>query len=68
MFRRVPKKKIHRNKGTEAAPCPYGYTYQVPLGYHFRFSQKATLTSAMSAGTSTSGPITPANACPELMP
>lgn len=35
---------------------------------HFWRNFKATLTSVMSTGTSTSGPITAANAWPELIP
>jgi hypothetical protein len=36
--------------------------------YNFFLNQNARLTSKISAGTSISGPITPANACPELIP
>ena len=35
---------------------------------YFLRNQKATFTKAINTGTSTSGPITPANASPELMP
>ena len=35
---------------------------------NFFFSQKATLTSPIITGTSTSGPITAAKACPEEIP
>ena len=36
--------------------------------YNFFLNQKAKLTKAINAGTSTNGPITPANACPLLIP
>jgi hypothetical protein len=32
------------------------------------FETKATFTKAINAGTSTNGPITPAKACPLLIP
>jgi len=37
-------------------------------GKYFVLNFKATLTSARSTGTSTKGPITAANASPELIP
>jgi hypothetical protein len=35
---------------------------------HLSRNQKAAFTNKIKAGTSTSGPITPANACPLAMP
>ena len=35
---------------------------------YFCRNQKETRTNKISAGTSTKGPITPANACPEFSP
>lgn len=43
------------------------FFYHFPL-YIFLFNQKATCTIKINAGTSTNGPITPAKACPELIP
>lgn len=37
------------------------------MKYFFR-NQKATFTKIIKAGTSTNGPITPAKACPLLIP
>jgi len=38
------------------------------LKKYFFFSQKETRTKSINAGTSTKGPTTPANACPEFNP
>ena len=41
---------------------------EVSFGHQRRFSQNATLTKAMSAGTSASGPMTAAKAAPCVRP
>ena len=41
--------------------------YIIYLKYFF-FNQNATFTKIINAGTSTKGPITPAKACPLLIP
>ena len=49
----------------------YLFTHQIDAGiflYNFFRNQNATLTKIIKAGTSTNGPITPAKACPELIP
>ena len=46
---------------TENTLCPAAGKYR-------RWKWRATFTSAIMTGTSTSGPITAANAAPELMP
>lgn len=38
------------------------------VGYHFDLNQNARFTNRINAGTSINGPITPAKACPELIP
>ena len=49
-------------------------TWQTPVGVstekgkYFLLNQRATFTMLISTGTSTSGPITAANACPESRP
>ena len=42
--------------------------YAAAAAKYRRWNHKATLTSAIITGTSTSGPMTAANAAPELMP
>lgn len=44
------------------------YLYTENLWKYLFFNQKATFTKMIKKGTSTKGPITPANACPLLIP
>ena len=45
-----------------------GFSVKAELAKNFLFSQNATLTKPIITGTSTSGPITAAKACPDEIP
>ncbi len=67
--------RLHRfHSNFSSAFHGWQVTWQIPVGVstekgkYFLLNQRATLTILISTGTSTNGPITAANACPESIP